>query len=124
MPMWTPFAHQPAAQPSRVQPVQARPSSNPSIFSAPSLFFVVSCRAPAAAGRRAGLSTSSPRCRCRVRSCMLLLVLLSLLAARLVRDPAVLLGSAPAAQPHHHKHMIADWDVDSAHVTHHNRCRH
>lgn len=41
--MWTPFAH----QPSRVQPVQARPSSNPSIFSAPSLF-VVSFRAPTA----------------------------------------------------------------------------
>lgn len=42
--MWTPFAH----QPSRVQPVQARPSSNPSIFSAPSLLSW-SCRgAPAA----------------------------------------------------------------------------
>lgn len=44
--MWTPFAH----QPSRVQPVQARPSSNPSIFSAPSL---LSCRAGAPAGVRA-----------------------------------------------------------------------
>lgn len=47
--MWTPFAH----QPSRVQPVQARPSSNPSIFSAPSL---LSCRAggpPAASSHHA-----------------------------------------------------------------------
>lgn len=72
--MWTPFAH----QPSRVQPVQARPSSNPSIFSAPSL---LSCRAgalqqPAATMR---VLRSSPRCRCCVRSHLLLLVLLVLM---------------------------------------------
>ena len=56
--MWTPFAH----QPSRVQPVQARPSSNPSIFSAPSL---LSCRAGALQQQPAA---SSPQPPCVLRS--------------------------------------------------------
>lgn len=71
--MWTPFVH----QPSRVQPVQARPSSNPSIFSAPSL---LSCSAGALQQPPAcSVLRSFPRCRCCVRSCLPLLVLLLVL---------------------------------------------
>lgn len=110
--MWTPFAH----QPSRVQPVQARPSSNPSIFSAPSL---LSCRAGALlTSQRASCSVlrSFPRCRCCVRSCLPLLVLLLVLVpARAATSGGTgrLLGGA--AQPHHSfsQHLIV---ADSAQV--------
>lgn len=98
VPMWTPFAH----QPSRVQPVQARPSSNPSIFSAPSL---LSCRAGALlTSQRASCSVlrSFPRCRCCVRSCLpLLVLLLVLLPARAATSggPGRLLGRCGPTSP-------------------------
>lgn len=102
MPMWTPFAH----QPSRVQPVQARPSSNPSIFSAPSL---LSCRAGAL--QQQAVLRSFPRCRCRVRSCLLLLMLL--LPARVATSGGVGRLVGGTTQPHHSQHLIMDDSAQS-----------
>jgi hypothetical protein len=83
--MRTPFAH-PARQPKSgpaSQPVRARPSSNPSIFSAPSLLLCV--------------LTSFPRCR------------FFLPALRLVGGPAVCWEVQPNLTIScHPQHLIVD----------------
>lgn len=96
--MWTPFAH----QPSRVQPVQARPSSNPSIFSAPSLLSW-SCRgAPAASSvqRVEELPTVPLLCPIFACLCSRFCSCFFLPGLRLVGEPAIW-WEVGTAQPHH-----------------------